>query len=126
MSTDFWKRQNGARHITPRGLHWPEGEWCKVAMQSIGLGKDIVEFGCGPGRLAGCFDPKRYLGVDINEASIKIAREAHPQYRFKLLDEKAALPECDALLCHTVLLHVADDELEGTVARFTAPLVHVN
>lgn len=43
-----------------------------------------------------------------------------------MLAEGAELPDADVTLCHTVLLHVPDDEIASTVARFASPRVIVS
>lgn len=45
---------------------------------------NILDFGCGNGRLVDLFDKTtvNYQGVDISENLIKIARERHPHYKF--------------------------------------------
>jgi 2-polyprenyl-3-methyl-5-hydroxy-6-metoxy-1,4-benzoquinol methylase len=47
----------------------------------------ILDFGCGVGALAGHVDPARYLGVDLDPASIAAARARHPAHTFLTLEE---------------------------------------
>lgn len=121
----FWRAQNGVRHITPRGLEWPEGEWIKSAFDDL-KGKSVIEFGCGPGRLAGLFDPDSYLGVDINQNAVLAARERNSKHRFETIDTAAPIGPIDVIVCHTVLVHVPDEELAKVIARFDAKRVVVN
>lgn len=123
--SDFWRAQNGVRHITPRGLQWPEGEWIQTAFDDL-RGMKVLEFGCGPGRLAQFFDPSDYVGVDINERAVVEARARNEAHTFRVVDDAERLGPVDVILCHTVLLHVPDDALQATIDRFDARRVRVN
>jgi len=60
--------------------------------QQLGLDvkdRDILEIGCGNGyggHLLNQLDPKSYVGLDVMEEQIKIARQNYPQYEFILQD----------------------------------------
>lgn len=60
--------------------------------QRLGLdvkGKDILEIGCGNGYggyLLNQLGPKSYIGLDVMEEQIAIARKNHPQYEFLVQD----------------------------------------
>lgn len=122
---EFWAAQNGVRHITPRGLPRPEGAWIVDHLRALGQGKRVLEFGCGPGRLSCLFSPLLYLGVDINQRSLDEAKVRNSAHVYQLAGD-GPLPEADIVLCHTVLLHVPDEELDGVIARMRAPVVVVN
>lgn len=122
---DFWRAQNGVRHITPRGLPRPEGAWIVDHLRALGTGKRVLEFGCGPGRLSCLFSPLLYVGVDINQRSLDEAKVRNSAHVYQLATDDP-LPASDIVLCHTVLLHVPDDELDGAIGRMRAPTVVVN
>src|SRR5512139_2225102 len=42
----------------------------------------VLDYGCGFGELARVCDPEDYLGLDLNEAFINIARDHYPQFTF--------------------------------------------
>jgi 2-polyprenyl-3-methyl-5-hydroxy-6-metoxy-1,4-benzoquinol methylase len=42
----------------------------------------VLDFGCNNGPLADYCQKDAYLGVDINEASLDLAREEHPGFQF--------------------------------------------
>ena len=116
--SEFWRNTSGVEHITPGGKWLPEGDWFAESMRSLGrIGNSVVEFGCGPGRLAGFFEKRLYEGVDINGNAVGEARRRNPGYRFTTL-RGAQLPPADVYLCHTVLLHIPDDEISRTVEMF--------
>lgn len=60
--------------------------------QRLGLevrDKDVLEIGCGNGyggHLLNQLGPKSYVGVDVMEEQIEIARRNHPQYDFLVQD----------------------------------------
>ena len=85
-----------------------------------------MEFGCGIGRLAGLFDPGRYVGVDISAHAVAAARCAHPWHRFEVIGASDPLPPADITLVHTVLLHVPDALLPDVIARFESETVIVS
>jgi SAM-dependent methyltransferase len=81
------------------------------------LGESILEVGLGHGGYR-AFLPKsaRYVGLDIDEASVRRASERHPQDRFVVADVTdpaigATLREhhLDTVLCVNVLEHIPDD-----------------
>lgn len=125
LAADFWRAQNGIRHITPRGMDCPEGKWLKTAFDDL-RGLSVIEFGCGPGRLAQYFEPEHYLGVDINENAVLTARHRNPAHTFEVIDTSKPIGPVDVIVCHTVLVHVPDDELAKVIARFDAKRVRVN
>jgi len=123
---DFWRSPAGLDYITPAGKAWPEGDRFSAFLASLIGESSVLEFGCGPGRLAGCFDPDRYVGVDVSEHAIAAARRANPSHRFAVIGEVDPLPPADVTLAHTVLLHVPDEALPGVVARFESETVIVS
>lgn len=124
LAANFWRAQNGVRHITPAGKVNPEGAWLLPYLAEVASHGRVVEIGCGPGRLACAFKPHAYLGLDINERSIAEARERYAHHPFALVQDE--LPEADAYLFHTVLMHVPDGELNALIGRIRAPVVCVS
>lgn len=109
---------------------WPEGEGfpeflAGIVGAPIGAGS-VLEFGCGIGRLARCFDPGRYVGVDISEHAIAVARQSLPSHRFVVIGASGPLAPAAVTLAHTVLLHVSDEALQAVVDRFESPRVIVS
>lgn len=122
---EYWRSGAGLGNITPAGKAWPEGEGFPEALLAlIGDGSPVLEFGCGVGRLAGLFEVEDYIGIDIAPPALAVARQALPGHRFELLAD--ALPSAAVTFAHTVLLHIPDDALAGTMALFTSPRVIVS
>ena len=124
LAADFWRAQNGVRHITPAGKANPEGKWLLPYLAEVASHGRVVEIGCGPGRLACAFEPHAYLGLDLNERSIAEARTRNPLHAFDVVQDE--LPQADAYLIHTVLMHVPDSDLDALLGRMNAPVVCVS
>jgi SAM-dependent methyltransferase len=80
--------------------------------------QDVIDFGCGKGRMAELFGKKRYTGVDICAAAIDIAKQRMHGHRFEVIDNEAPIEGGYALFAHDVMLHIPDDDLYKTVGRF--------
>ena len=84
--------------------------------QRLGLnlrGRDVLEVGCGSGYgayLLNQLAPRRYLGFDLMEEQLALARQRYPQFDFRLLDaaDLSSLPDAsfDAAIIFGVLHHV--------------------
>lgn len=122
----YWESGEGLAHITPPGNWWPEGEEFKIYYPDIFFGQDVVEFGCGVGRLAPFFSKLRYRGVDISPKALAIAAKENPGYRFDLIDATGPIEGGYVLFAHNVLMHIPDDDLLGTVQRFTQSRIIVS
>lgn len=70
----------------------------------------VLDYGCGNGRMAALFKPDNYLGVDPSKELINIAKELHPNYKFKLINAEERVEEkFDAILCLAVIHHLPDE-----------------
>jgi hypothetical protein len=69
----------------------------------------VIDFGCGHGRMCQSFDPKAYLGVDVDLHSIEQARKKFSEYRFDHLQEKVHC--ADLYLACNVFLHMSDQSI---------------
>lgn len=119
--TRFWI-DDGLASILPPGDNPAGFDELELLSEVYRLSRatDVVELGCGYGRLAGAFAPERYLGLDVNPAAIEKARTFAPRHRFRLIDFDAALPAADLCLAYTVLLHVDDRNIRDLARRITA------
>jgi SAM-dependent methyltransferase len=118
---NFWKN-NSLTNIKPEtGGEFPEG-WDVVeffknfrAPEEYG---EIVEVGCGYGRLCKAFDPAIYTGIDISPSAIERARSLNPEYDFGLITEKRIkrlYPHSRTKILYTVLLHQTDEDIEAVI-----------
>jgi SAM-dependent methyltransferase len=97
---------------------WPEFEHFLTYVRPE---SKILDLGCGNGRLAGLLSAKavEYLGIDNNSALLALAREQHPDDRFKLADMVGLdLPEgaFDTLFCVAVFHHLPDKKTRRQAA----------
>lgn len=75
----------------------------------------VLDFGCGTGALASLVDADHYLGVEVDEASLQLARSRFPSHRFvSTLPEPAE--KFDSIISLAVIEHVSDP------SRFLAAL----
>ncbi len=123
-TAEYWRSGAGLANIAPPGK--PEGDDFPAFLTGLVGSQTILEFGCGPGRIAKLFDPARYVGVDICAKAIEMARDRLPHHRFMLLEEGDYLPEAGVTLLHTVLLHVPDEALRPLIERLRSPRVIVS
>lgn len=68
----------------------------------------ILDFGCGSGSLAVYVKPNQYFGFDIDEESIKIARQKFPKYNFSDNLDDLKGETFDTIVALAVIEHVQD------------------
>jgi len=78
-------------------------------------GKDVLEIGCGSGygaSLLNTLGPKSYVGLDVMEEQIALARKAYPQFEFHVQDatdlHSFAEASLDVVIIFGVLHHIPD------------------
>jgi len=100
--------------------------------QRLGLNvkeKDILEIGCGNGfggYLLNQLQPKSYIGLDVMEEQIAIARKNYPQYQFIVQDadnlSQFANASKDVVIIFGVLHHIpAWRKVIDEIARVLKP-----
>jgi SAM-dependent methyltransferase len=116
---EYWSSGRGLE--ATRGKNdFPEGDAFKRYFTDTLFGQDLVDFGCGLGRMAELFSKRRYIGVDICQRAISKALETMPGYEFHLIVPDGSPIEWGyALLANHVLVHVPDEQLSETIGRFT-------
>lgn len=88
----------------------------KSLLRQFAVG-NVCEIGCGLGRVASVFDASRYVGLDIHSEAVTAARQRFPQHDFRAVKWEDPYPLADTYIFYTVLLHVADDEIQRVVSR---------
>ncbi len=118
----FWKKQDGKTHITAGDTEFPEGFDLGKKLQSLfKVNEEVIEFGCGYGRLFPFFSPAFYVGYDINKKAIDLAVKNTGFKRcFKVIGDKDNFLDsidetCDAWLAYTVFLHINDKVIKETL-----------
>lgn len=54
----------------------------EIFAKEIAPGDSVLDAGCGYGRLAECFDPEQYIGVDFSPDFIALAQKLYPTHVF--------------------------------------------
>lgn len=102
----------------------PEGFDPAVTLRMIARHYDvgtILDFGCGPGRLSGSFEPDSYLGVDINPVAVTEAERRHSGLSFQTIDQGYQPQTRDLFLAYSVFQHLPDAVLAKVAAAHAAP-----
>lgn len=81
----------------------------------------VLEIGCGNGRDAQeiCKRTNNYLGIDISEKLVELARQKVPSATFEVVDiESFEFPkELDAIFAFASLIHVQKNELRDVLSK---------
>jgi SAM-dependent methyltransferase len=118
---EFW-RDHSLSNIKPdTGQEFPEGwdvvEFFKTFKTPKEYG-EIIEIGCGYGRLCRAFDPVEYLGLDISPYAIQQAKTLNPYYEFEVIEENKmhkSYPHSRTKLLYSVLLHQTDEDIDSII-----------
>lgn len=125
--TQAWAKRKAKEHTYPprdgMGDH-PDRYAYPWLKKTIGDSR-LLDFGCGFGRLAHLFPPDRYIGVDICQADIRLAKKENPDHEFRLIKPADELPEADVALLYTVAHHIHADLLPGLAERMSRAVVRV-
>jgi SAM-dependent methyltransferase len=99
-----------------------------------GTTRTVVDWGVGDGTVAAGIDANRYLGVDITQAALDLARAAcgpRPGWSWLLYDPHLPPPltvQADLALSLDVLFHLTDDQAYRTYLQLlfgSAPTVFI-
>ena len=106
---EFWNKYKN-QHLGDFSFKWP------VLKKNIYFkGRErILDFGCGTGRIMQkmrkMFPKNRFMGVDVSETAIKIAKKKHPWADFYSVQDGEKLPfkknNFDFILAADVIEHV--------------------
>ena len=111
---------------------WGQTYYELPLFQRIGLdvrNKDVLEIGCGNGHggyLLNQLQPKSYIGLDVMEEQIEIARRKYPQYQYIVQDatdlSQFADASKDVIIIFGVLHHISDwRKVIDEIARVLKP-----
>ncbi len=106
------------RAMNTRWRRWGHKNFELPLFQRLGLNvkdKDVLEIGCGNGYggyLLNQLKPESYIGLDMMEEQIEIARRDYPEYEFILQDaadlSQFADASKDVVIIFGVLHHIPD------------------
>lgn len=123
-----WQGEAGINNVVPQSIgQWPEGKrpdlwpYFKLCAEA-GIADQlklpaVLDVGCGYGRLAQCFPPEYYKGVDINAAAILKAKAENPDHTFEHITAYDQIPSAVSTLLYFVCYHVPDDEIEALLQQ---------
>lgn len=89
-----------------QGLLSPWLQRERVAVARPFLTGDVLDIGCGNGALAQFCEPSRYLGIDRDEDSLRIAKSLHPAHAFSA--EIPAGKRYDTIVALALIEHLPD------------------
>jgi SAM-dependent methyltransferase len=84
---------------------------------------NLLDYGCGKGRLAQLVPPLVYLGYDINPKMIEQAQRDNPDYTFTRSLNAALSYGADTTLLYTVISMMGDDELCTVLEQIHSRLI---
>ena len=85
----------------------------------------VLDFGCGAGFFSQLFNPKKYLGVEINKSFLNTSKIRNSKHTFKLLKEnylRGYENKIDYIFINNVLHHLTDDQILETFNFFKKKL----
>lgn len=108
-SADYWDQRAKDETISDKARIWYSSridehtEWVKSFLKPY---KDmtVLDVGCGYGRFAPFFSPKKYKGYDFSGEMIRLARKEYPKYDFFVADADEYVPEEKFDLIFAVML----------------------
>ena len=81
----------------------------------------VLDFGSGAGFFSKLFDPKKYLGTEININFVKVAKKKNKQYKFKILKKdylRGYKKKISLVFINNVLHHLTDNQVKQTFKYF--------
>ena len=87
--------------------------------------RSVLDVGCGPGTNAGRFRDAEYVGVDINERYLAMARARYPGTFVQAdlaRDDLASLGSFDTIVINSFLHHLPDGIVDDVMRRIAARL----
>jgi SAM-dependent methyltransferase len=71
--------------------------------------QSVLDLGCGDGFVASMIEVEQYVGFDLSESALKIARERMPNHRF--LSVTPRLMKFDLMVSMDVMHHLVTEEV---------------
>jgi SAM-dependent methyltransferase len=121
--TNYWTNNASIINIYPKRYgkkEYPEGEDVFPLLKKLVGDDQVLEFGCGFGRLAHLFKTENYTGIDINNHAIQKARKRKPNHIFKCITLDDKLPETQVAFAYAVFFHIPLDTLTSVLNKLKA------
>lgn len=87
--------------------------------------KNVLDYGCGTGRYCRLFSNCAYVGMDIEQRAVDLAKEMNPKYYFdniEHLKDTYYIDRPSVLFTSTVLQHNTDEEVKTILSLFDCKL----
>jgi SAM-dependent methyltransferase len=85
----------------------------------------ILDYGSGAGFFSRLFNPKKYLGVDINRNFIRVSKNKNHKYNYRVLEKdylKGYEKKINLIFINNVLHHLTDYQIFETFSYFKKKL----
>ena len=102
-----------------------EDNYSLFIKKNINKKQFVLDFGSGTGFFSKLFDPKKYLGVEINENFVNVSNKKNKGYKFKILKNdylKGFEKKVNLIFVNNVLHHLTDKQILETFAYFKKKL----
>lgn len=121
----FWK-EYALSYIKPnRGSEFPESKEALSYVTTL-IGTDnVLDLGCGRGRLTQLFNKSQYTGLDVSGKALHEARLVNHGYTFDVWDTKSKLPTSTFVFLNTVLLHISDKDIDTHIENICGSTTNV-
>lgn len=90
-----------------------------LKQQGVEGAQSILDVGCGDLEVLRELDIRDYIGLDLSQEALKIARSARPDWQFALLQDQS-LDKREMVLCLEVLIHQSTREDYDRLVAFLA------
>jgi flagellar assembly factor FliW/2-polyprenyl-3-methyl-5-hydroxy-6-metoxy-1,4-benzoquinol methylase len=93
-------------------------QWLEYALETF-ANKKVVDIGCGDLEVIRTLPLKNYVGLDVSQEALALARPKRPDWRFThIAADEPALLKGDAVVCLDVLIHQRrEDEFNALIQR---------
>ena len=89
--------------------------WKKTILKYLNSKNYVLDYGCGVGFFCRLFNPKKYIGLEINKNFIKRAKKINKGYSFFDLQDKKIINyknKIDAVFRNNVLHHMSNNQID--------------
>ena len=89
--------------------------WKKTILKYLNSKNYVLDYGCGVGFFCRLFNPKKYIGLEINKNFIKRAKKINKGYSFFDLHDKKIINyknKINAVFINNVLHHMSNNQID--------------
>ncbi len=89
--------------------------WKETILKYLNSKNYVLDYGCGVGFFCKLFNPKKYIGLEINKNFIKRAKKINKGYSFFDLQDKKIINyknKIDTVFINNVLHHMSNNQID--------------